>query len=184
MGVRVECDWCHQAIPAGMPYVTILIEGSYVSGHVANEPVDVGGPARIYCGYDRYEDDDPAAGGWLGGWGHRTGCAQLALAALNGNPIGRADMGMEWKLVARQAPSLRHLIDASVDVLDLDGRVMRAIKQSGITTVHDLAVLTEAQWRAIRGVGDSGPEKIRAALHKHGAADAKKIAAVEAELVA
>jgi hypothetical protein len=62
-GYRVECDWCRRAIPASAPYVTVQIDGKIIQGHPSNDPEDVGGPARVYCGLDRYDDADPAANG-------------------------------------------------------------------------------------------------------------------------
>ena len=181
MGVRVECDWCRQAIPAGTAYVTVQIDGQIVKGHPANDPEDVGGPARVYCGLDRYNDDDPAANGvsiGRDGWGHRTSCAQRMLAALNGNPVGRADMGLEWRLVPQVAPSPDYFIDGAVELLEMSSRALVAIRKAGIDRVHELARLTEAEWRAIPGIKDAGAQEIREALHRHAHINPKKLAAL------
>jgi len=168
MGVRVECDWCRQTIPAGDPYVTVEIDGKVGCG--AEAPRDVSAPARVYCGRDRYTDDDPAAGGVVlssrRGWTHRVSCAQRVLAALEGNPVGRVDMGLEWRLVPQAAPRAGWLIDGPVDELGLSDRALRALRQAGVDQVHALAELTEAQWFGIRGIGRNGADEIREALHR------------------
>ena len=108
MGIHIACDWCRQPLQPGDPYVTVVIEGSIVQGHPSNPREDVGGPARVYCALDRYNDDDLAAHGLAigdGHFSHRPSCAQRMLAALNGDPAGRADRGLEWRLVAQVAPA-------------------------------------------------------------------------------
>lgn len=185
MGIRVECDWCRQAIEAGEPYVTVEINGKIIEGCPQNEPKSVDGPARVYCGQDRYTDDDLAARG-LGigsrgqeeNWGHRPSCAQRMLAALHGNPIGRADMGLEWRLVAQVAPRADYLIDAPVEALELPGRTLVALRKAGIERIHELARLTEAEWRAISGIAGGGAAEIHNALHKHARINPKKLAAL------
>lgn len=169
MGIRVECDWCRRKIEPGERYVTVQIDGQIVTGHHANEPKDVGGPARVYCGLDRYEDDDPAANGYTigGGRHHRPSCASRMLAALDGNPAGRTDMGLEWRLVAQVAPSATYLIEGPVDTLELGGRVRAALKKAGVDTVRQLAQLTGAQWQAIPGITERGAEEILMALHRY-----------------
>jgi len=170
MSIRVECDWCKQAIPAGDRYVTIEIDGKIVSGHRSNEPEDVSGPARVYCALDRYDEDDPAARGMgIGGrqWGHRESCAKRVLAVLNGNPAGRVDMGMQWRLVPIAAPKAEWLIDAPVAVLTVSRRTLAALEKAGVETVHELARMTEAQWLGIRGIAKGGAKEILKALHRH-----------------
>jgi DNA-directed RNA polymerase alpha subunit len=89
------------------------------------------------------------------------------LAALNGNPEGRTDMGLEWRLVAQQAPSPKRLIEAPVGALEVNGRTRSALQKAGIATVRELARMTEAEWRAIPGISENGAQEILTALHKH-----------------
>jgi hypothetical protein len=179
LGIRVECDWCRQTIPAGAPYVTVEIDGKISSGHSGSDPVSVSQPARVFCGNDRLLDDDPATHGWQtdAGWGRRESCAKRMLAALEGNPVGRADCGMEWRLVPQAAPHPELLIDAPLDALKLSNRTRAMLEKAGITTVHDLAALTKAQWLAIKGIAGPSAEEIRKALHRHQSADPKTLVA-------
>jgi len=170
MGVRVECDWCRQAIAPGDPYVTVEVDGRIIRGARGNEPIDVAAPARVYCGLDRYLDDDPAgrAMGWNeDDWGHRESCARRLLTVLAGLPAGRVDAGMEWRLVPVSGPRVELLIDAPLAALDLRSRTRAALDRAGVATVHELALLTEAQWRGVKGIGRAGAADIRRALHKH-----------------
>lgn len=178
MGVRVECDWCRQPIEPGEPYVTVEIDGQMRQGAPGNKHKSASQPARVYCGADRYEDGDPAARGLGYGnhqWGHRESCAKRMLAALDGNPAGRADCGLEWKLVAQVAPRPDYLVDAPVDALTLSGRTIAALQKAGVATVRELAVMTEAQWLAIKGIGRSGGKEILEALHRHTKVDPKAL---------
>lgn len=97
------------------------------------------------------------------------------LAALEGNPEGRADMGLEWLLVAQGAPMAEHLIEAPVDALKVSSRVLAALQKAGIASVRELARLTEAQWLGIKGIGGGGADEIRKALHKHASVDPKTL---------
>jgi hypothetical protein len=186
MGIRVECDWCRKPIEAGLPYITIEVDGKIVKGCSSNKLEDVCGPARVYCGADRYYDDDPAACGY---WTeankmyHRPSCAQRVLTALDGNPEGRVDMGLEWRLVAQGAPNWEHLTDGPVELLKLEGRVLAAIKRAGITHIRELGRLTEAQWLAIPGIGRSRGNDIRKALRSHEKVKPKELAKREKELM-
>jgi hypothetical protein len=169
MGIRVECDWCRKPIEAGEPYVSIEIEGKV--RHGARGPEDVSEPARIYCGADRYHDDDPAACGHLvepGEHHHRPSCASRVIAALSGAPDGRVDMGMEWRLVAQGAPKWEHITDGPIELLKVkDKRTLVALRAAGVETVRELSLLTEAQWLAIPGIKYSRAEDIRVALCRH-----------------
>jgi hypothetical protein len=172
MGVRVECDWCRQTIKAGDPYITVAIDGKIKKG--GHDVEDLSQPARVYCGADRYEDDDPAGRGYLG-WEHRLSCAQRVLTALAGNPEGRVDVGLEWRLVPQVAPRPERLVNGSIADLKLSGRTVKALRTAGVATIHDLAVLTEAEWAAIRGITfDGGVQDIRNALHSHACSRPKK----------
>ena len=182
MGINIACDWCRQPIQAGDPYVTVVVEGSIVEGHPSNEPKNVGGPARVYCALDRYNDEDTAANGYgIPGqnerWGHRPSCAQRMLAALYGNPEGRADMGLEWRLVAQVAPNPRWLLDGPIASLNVQTRIQTALAKAGVKTVRELARMTEAEWQAIPGITDRGADEILSALHKHSRVKAKDVVA-------
>ena len=179
MGIRVECDWCRQTIKPGDPYITVAIDGKI--RHGGRESEDLSGPARVYCGADRYLDDDPAAEGWSGDWGHRPSCAQRVLAALAGNPEGRVDAGLEWRLMPQAAPRPETFVNGPVsDLNGLRAPILKALETAGVETIHDLASLTEAQWVAIRGISRHGVEEIRKALRSHAYSRPKKKAPARA----
>ena len=172
MGVRVECDWCRQTIKPGEPYVTVAIDGKI--NQVGKVEV-LSQPARVYCGGGRHEDDDPAAQGWNGGWWPRLSCAQRVLTALDGNPDGRVDAGLEWRLVPQAALRPETFVNGPVsDLKGLRPPVLKALEMAGVETIHDLASLTEAQWVAIRGVSRYGVEEIRKALRSYAYSRPKK----------
>jgi hypothetical protein len=182
MGVRVECDWCRQTIKPGEPYVTVAIDGKVEN---RNKVEDLSLPARVYCGGGRREDDDPAAQGWNGGWWPRESCAQRVLTALAGNPDGRVDAGLEWRLMPQAGSSPETFVNGPVsDLKGLRPPVLKALETAGIETIHDLASLTEAQWVAIRGVSCHGVAEIRKALASYAYARPKKKAPARANAAA
>lgn len=179
MGVRIECDWCHQKIDRGDPYVTVEFDGCVRRGASAIEPLLE--QARVYCGADRYTDEDPAANATFGigdraseGWWHRDSCFTRALAALTGNPVGRADIGLEWRLVASPAPSPDYLLDADVDAMQVGEPVRAALRQAGVARVREVALLTHAELIAIPGIGHRRADAIRQSLHHLVAHQAEK----------
>lgn len=156
MGIRVECDWCRQAIAAGEPYATLEIDGKIGQTSVSE-------PARVYCG------------------GGRNSCASRVLGVLEGNPIGRNDMGFEWQLVpvegvlrmpasapVANVPSPRAFDPSETVTLagknitaELDefirSRVAPAYKfalpRAGIVSVDQAAAMSDEELLAVEGVG-------------------------------
>jgi hypothetical protein len=165
MGIRVECDWCHQAIPPGTPYITIEIDGKAVRKG-GGEAQEVFAPARVYCG---------------SGDGERN-CAERLLALLDANPGGPVDMGMEWRLVAvdgeperptraragdfRPAPEpvaadadLQTFIDSFNAGMHI--KLRRAFEGAGYTTLDQLSAVTAEELMAINGIGWTTVTRLR-----------------------
>jgi Helix-hairpin-helix domain len=157
MGIRVECDWCREAIATGESYVTLAIDGK-----INRE--DVSGPARVFCG-------------GRGGKNEQS-CGSRLLALLNGNPGGRVDMGMEWQLVEvsgalesdqRHRHSTPRPVSADADLAEFlatisDGhqtRTRNALAKAGLATLDEIAAMSDDDLMAINGIGWTLRTKMR-----------------------
>ena len=186
MGIRVECDWCRQAIAAGTSYITVEVDGK-ISGK------SVSAPARVYCGF--------------GG----DSCARRLLGVLEGNPIGRADMGFEWQLVsivapeapatepAANVPAPRAPIDPNESVrfggADITAELHEfirsrvapsykfALPRAGIVSIEQAAAMSDYELLALKGVGGGMVMALREWIIERGGYDGLTLAREVYELL-
>jgi hypothetical protein len=192
MGIRVECDWCRQTIPAGAPYATVEIDGK-IDGKGGQLATSVAAPARVYCG--RGPDS----------------CGRRVLGVLEGNPVGRADMGFEWQLVPVEAwpphakeeptprvPAARNFDPAETVTFDgvqvtaelheficshVSSSYKYALPRAGIVSIDQAAAMSDEELLALRGIGWRIVKELRKWIAARGVHDGLTLAREIYELI-
>lgn len=169
MGIRVECDWCRERIEARNGYITLVVEGK-VKGR------DVGGPARVFCADECGQrlvallEGNPGARVDMGMEWQLVAVGEVPREEDRPRRAGERAADVEdGRYSAIRTPPPRPIL-ADAELKDFLGTfapsarstLSRALMDADVTTLEQLADLSDREMLEVRGIGLGTLDGVRA----------------------
>lgn len=184
MSFWIVCDWCGKRLNAKENnYAILTVEISH-PGAIFKE-VDT---SRHLCANRSHRDLADRMGLPIGSLEGDPTCYERAVAAIEGTPTDRPDMGMEWRLVPihPDRPDHRRALpddtdsrlavlekarqeanqDDGIGTLSLHHATYIALVRNGITKIAQVEAMTDDELLVIPRIGPGRLSELRAAVAK------------------